>query len=274
MWTSTLSVVFYILIAIVQGTQGDLYCYQCADVSKARDCSVVKKCGPNQVCYSTQRITTDGHIYRKMGCRDVSQCSSTTGIVGKRSWFSGELSEDVNDVALRSLGDTTLCDACCQSNICQPQLCNDEEYLTNRGPICFHCSAQPADSPCTIIQECSKDEVCVESYARSPSGQKLRKTDCFSKSVCEMIYGSNSFHLTNSSCFNCCKDDLCNSRCHRELATTKPPVVRTTQSAQGSTQAGCTDSTPEATCKLAASIVCQDQFRAQNANCEHYCGFC
>ncbi|XP_060570044.1 uncharacterized protein LOC132728417 [Ruditapes philippinarum] len=179
MWALTLTVLFYILIAIVQGTQGDLYCYQCADVSKARDCSVVKKCGPNQVCYSTQSITSNGHIYRKMGCRDVSQCSSTTGIVGKRVLFGSEFSKDVTGMALRSLGDTILCDACCHSSVCQPKLCNDEDYRTDRGPICFNCDHQTRNSPCTSVQECARGDACTLSFAAG--SHDLLQSSCMSK---------------------------------------------------------------------------------------------
>ncbi|XP_060570039.1 uncharacterized protein LOC132728410 [Ruditapes philippinarum] len=230
-------------------------CLECADIPGARDCDTVKECGPHEVCFSTQLVSTSGHIYRRMGCRDRMQCSS--GIVHKRSD-----------------GDLPVCDGCCDSLWCQANLCQDQVYETNRGPICYSCEKQLEDENCTKITECSRDSVCVETYAESSTGHKLRKTACFSKSICERIYGSNSFHQTNTTCFNCCKGDLCNSRCDMKLPATKPPVVTVTQPAQTPTQAGCTDSTPEATCKLAASIVCTDQIHAQNANCEHYCGFC
>ncbi|XP_060607974.1 uncharacterized protein LOC132760096 [Ruditapes philippinarum] len=269
MWTSTLTVLFYILLAIVHGTHGDLYCYQCADVSKARDCSVVKKCGPNQVCYSTQSITSNGQVYRKMGCRDVSQCSTTTGIVGKRFLFGRGLSEEVTGVAWRSLGDTILCDACCNSNLCQPKLCNDEDYMTDRGPICFHCDYQTRNSPCTSVRECARGEACTLNYA---SGHHdLLQSGCMSKSICERIVSSNSFHKTNSTCFTCCAADVCNTGCNN---VDHEVTASTTPSGQLSTRAGCSDSTHWQTCKLAASIVCKDLAHARNANCEHYCGFC
>ncbi|XP_060570036.1 uncharacterized protein LOC132728405 [Ruditapes philippinarum] len=102
----------------------------------------------------------------------------------------------------------------------------------------------------------------------------LTSTDLFLK-ICERVASANNFHKTNDTCFSCCTADVCNTGCnnvvHEVTANTTPSGQLLTKL---STRAACKDTTPEATCKLAASIVCQDLAHARNANCEHYCGFC
>ncbi|XP_045184223.2 uncharacterized protein LOC123542422 [Mercenaria mercenaria] len=244
------------LFCNIKATSG-LTCLECADVPSARDCDQVKECGSHEVCYSTQIVSTSGHIYREMGCRDKMQCSS--GIVGKRSSF-------------RRAGDLPVCDGCCDSLWCQANLCQDKDYTQNRGPICYECEDQLKDENCTKIKECSRDEVCVETFKQSPSFTLLRQTGCFGKHVCDTVFTASNFHPTDKTCFNCCSGDLCNTRCdlQQKPATGSVSVAPTT----AGTTAACVDSTAEATCKLASSIVCQDQTHAQNANCEHYCGYC
>ncbi|XP_053388071.1 uncharacterized protein LOC123542423 [Mercenaria mercenaria] len=255
--TTILLSVCYFALTSVHGIRGDIYCLQCSDVASARDCYQVKKCGPQQVCYSTMVVSASGRISRKMGCRDRVQCSKT--IVGKRS-------------PSRSVGDTPICDECCDTNICQPKLCQDKDYATDRGQMCFKCHVRAKNDPCLQITECARDEVCSTTHKIMASGSRGIQQGCFGKHVCAVVSTASNFHRTNDTCFKCCDTDLCNTDCGNNSASSihVAGAGATTQTSASH----CVDKTNQATCKLASSIVCQDRIHAQNADCKHYCGFC
>ncbi|XP_045184225.2 uncharacterized protein LOC123542424 [Mercenaria mercenaria] len=192
-----------------------------------------------------------------MGCREKMQC--TSGIVGKRS-------------STRRAGDLPVCDGCCDSSFCQANLCQDQGFNKDRGPICFKCDHVANGGNCTQITECGRDQTCYSGYTHSPGGSNLMtQLGCYSKTACDRLKASIGTVHSASSCWDCCSTDLCNTGCGTQTASfsTKVPV---TQKPTAATH--CVDTTPSSTCKLAASIVCQDKAHAQNAGCMHSCGYC
>ncbi|XP_053388064.1 uncharacterized protein LOC123542420 isoform X2 [Mercenaria mercenaria] len=189
------------------------YCLQCDDVPSARDCNTIKKCAATEVCYSTQIVSTSGHVYRRMGCRDKTQC--TSGIVGKRS-------------SKRYAGDLPVCDGCCDSLFCQPNLCQDQGFNKDRGPICFKCDHVANGDNCTQITECGRDQTCYSGITLSPGGSILTKLGCYSKSACNILKASIGTGHSASSCWDCCDSDLCNTGCGTQTASfsTKVPVTQ------------------------------------------------
>ncbi|KAL4219404.1 hypothetical protein ACF0H5_021984 [Mactra antiquata] len=249
-----------------------LHCMVCSDVPSATDCTIVHECAPHEVCYAQQAVSTSGHIFRKLGCRDSRHCVG--GIFGRRDSNTildttvNITGDSMHDVINNAPQDLVVCDGCCDTAWCQSGLCNDVaiQPKTNRGPICFNCDNLALNDNCTNIIQCGRDEACVTSFSISLSSM-LKKSGCIYKNVCD---ASPSLIGRPNTCWNCCSDDLCNNMCGS--ATTNAPTHAPTHAP--STPAACVDSTPAATCKLASSIVCASIDKANNANCAHYCGYC
>ncbi|XP_052786071.1 uncharacterized protein LOC128221504 [Mya arenaria] len=220
-----------------------LYCLNCHDVSRARNCEHIKECGPHEVCVSTLYRTSNGNLRRTVGCRGSDKCGSNN-VIGKRADGAG-----------------ILCDECCNTPFCQAGLCGDENYNQVRGPICYNCAHQLDSNDCSRVVECSRDEVCTQHAGSIGAGST---SECMERTHCEKLRQSlpaSGLDITgtNGTCFNCCEDDICNNSC--TLPTQSPNTA-------------CVDRTQLATCKLAAGFVCGDKDKARNAGCLHHCGYC
>ncbi|XP_052787018.1 uncharacterized protein LOC128222174 [Mya arenaria] len=165
----------------------------------------------------------------------------------------------------RADGTVILCDECCNSPFCQAGLCGDENYVQDRGPICYNCNQQLGSTDCSTIIECGRDEVCTQHLGSSGMGvSQVFTSECMERNHCEKLRLSlpaSGLEITgtNGTCFDCCDDDICNNAC---IIPTQSP------------NAACVDATKIETCKLAAGFVCGDKDKATNAGCLHYCGFC
>lgn len=225
-----------------------LQCLKCDDIQHGQDCTELVACGPHEACFHTQIVSENGIILRNLGCRDLHHCSQS--IVGKR--------------AETRTGGIVLCDQCCSQPFCQTKLCGDQDYDSDRGIICHNCLMQLSEENCSKIIQCSRDEVCFESLVPTATQSIMRRTGCYGKAACDFSKSQVNFTTDHTAfgqrCWNCCAGDLCNTGC----LLPQVPVVT----------GPCNDTTPNATCTLAHSIVCKDRVKAQHAGCMHHCGFC
>ncbi|CAG2186026.1 unnamed protein product [Mytilus edulis] len=161
-------------------------CLDCQNVAQPYDCTTVTECGRHEECYTRKEITDDGNIYYNVGCKDEQVCRAMTPF-GKRD---------------KSKRATTICDKCCNSDLCNLQsLCGSKDLVLGSGEtICFACNhGITASQTCNKITLCPQDQQCNS-------------------------LGDNSNDCTGT---RCCSQQLCNTKCDNTAGHTTTMQIQT-----------------------------------------------
>ncbi|KAL4216822.1 hypothetical protein ACF0H5_024543 [Mactra antiquata] len=133
-------------------------CLKCVDVISPETCEYIAQCGPREVCYVEQYITSIGGIRYNLGCRDSNICQSSKRDISSiiKSPLEQEPEDNTNILS---------CVNCCNGDLCNSGGCGFVGFQTmatqQRGPICYHCQQQTNPKDCNKIRRCGIAEYCA-----------------------------------------------------------------------------------------------------------------
>ncbi|XP_045184508.2 fibropellin-1-like [Mercenaria mercenaria] len=268
-------------------------CLSCSLQKDPVSCHTIEFCEPGDVC-KHEVIREFGDTLYNIGCSSLLECKhdyqEATSIIGRDVTSVQEQS----DIALRSMTEH-VCSKCCDTDLCNKN-CNG----TTHASASDHCSSSPCmhgrcentvngftcncdpsytgdtcdtymgkcyNNPC-VHGKCYENQegyvcVCDTGY----EGQLCdNMTDPCLSGLCNGTTNVTD-HCSSSPCMHgLCENTVNGFKCNCDSSYTGDTC--------DTSSSPCVDKTVPSTCKLAASIVCQDKTHALNGGCMHYCGFC
>ncbi|XP_063434774.1 uncharacterized protein LOC134716005 [Mytilus trossulus] len=181
-------------------------CLKCDNIDSPTSCTHVVRCQDHEQCFVHKYITDDGHTFFNVGCKDNQVCVAINQ-VGKRE--SKEIDKNpFNQTFEDSFNPTVVCEACCQSDLCNADSNCGSKPLQHAGKLlCYSCGFLPAAQKCNTITMCSIDELCFyeHTYHSGLSNERKWAASCKKKLVCDQL---------GTTCERkCCNTDICNSGC-------------------------------------------------------------
>ncbi|XP_069122577.1 uncharacterized protein [Argopecten irradians] len=154
-----------------------LICFSCDEAEAPDQCTELRECEPNTVCYLERYVRRlDARMLYRGGCRqrlicDIQKCLQDT-IIGKRDDSAGNV-----------------CSECCTKDLCNLKLCHFDttnEDDPTKAVRCYSCDNMDHPENCDLSKICSLTEKCgLEGYY-SNLFQKIRfRSDCYRTAECE-----------------------------------------------------------------------------------------
>ncbi|XP_033759107.1 IgGFc-binding protein-like [Pecten maximus] len=241
----------YLVVLLVIWTSSKysaaIRCLSCNDVIQPRHCSVIKHCPDGDSCVTEAYRNENGEYLFNLGCMSAQRCAliNTT-----RS--AGTIGKDVQ----------SLCTDCCHGDLCNAAGCRTEGFPSRRGPVCLDCQQSRDPSTCDVITVCLEGELChVEETHQF--GDVFYKTGCLRNFECAIPPVYNPVEvgrraIRRRSCFFCCQDDLCNTKCTN---TSSHPQT-------------CEDKSPDCAFYSNHLHICNDVDAAKRMGCYKTCNLC
>ncbi|XP_033757838.1 IgGFc-binding protein-like [Pecten maximus] len=129
-----------------------------------------------------------------------------------------------------------LCTECCHGDLCNAAGCGSQGFPQHRGPICLNCPQSRDPSYCDKLSVCLHGEVChVEQI--NEFGDVFYKTSCLRETshLCTSHPIYNPVEIgkrtaRRGNCLLCCREDICNTKCHPSTSTVQPTTTTLTTS--------------------------------------------
>ncbi|XP_067660957.1 hepatitis A virus cellular receptor 1-like [Haliotis asinina] len=179
-----------------------LLCSHCDRVTDPLDCKYTTYCDENQACHVAQFVSSQGHLFYRLGCKDKHECHAL-------------------HVGRRENGETVFVEKCCTKH---PE-CNRDIYKKAKEITCGSCSAMASPTHCEKVTTCRSNEVCVRGAYISDEAYLRYNLDCIKKDYC----GGHVLHraLTDDEVKDlCCDIDYCNmgENMNRTTTVTRKPI--------------------------------------------------